>query len=463
MRRLMNDCREIWREVEHACREAKRMSSAPDTESAVKLVALYLLTTPESSVIGVWHCPIDQIAIKTGLTREKVVVALGCLCEADFLKFDLADKTVFVKKMLRYQLGNKKISNSMLQNVQIMYHKIGSPLIKESFFKAYGEQYGLQAPEPLRERLQMSRRLKIDRGFLWSDKTINGAVEIAKSLDALDCVDHIRCLALYFLTAQESNAIGIWHCPPEAVAQETGISKKVVEFAIACLGEAGFLTYNLISRHVFVHKAAYLQFGESVVKGSNEHAEIESLISAVQCAASQQKFLDLYGDSYHLRKDVADECSGGLSFGCEHLVSVPVEAVTHMLRLYFMDASKPNMIGVWRCPKNDIAKATKLGLEHVDLGIGNLERDGFLLYDEGSMTVFVFDALTSNIGKKINPKDNRVKGVQNLYEKIHSREIKNAFYRKCGASHGLQKPKEAGSSPSCINYEIIKSVRFENV
>jgi hypothetical protein len=69
------------------------------------IVAMYLMTSPHSNMIGVYHCPIAYISIDTGLTIEGAAEGLQRAIEADFCTFEADTEYVFVHSFAEYQIG----------------------------------------------------------------------------------------------------------------------------------------------------------------------------------------------------------------------------------------------------------------------------------------------------------------------------------------------------------------------
>lgn len=61
-----------------------------------QLVALYLLTCPNSNWIGLYYMPLPTLCHETGLKPEGAWKALRSLSEAQFAYFDDASEHVFV-------------------------------------------------------------------------------------------------------------------------------------------------------------------------------------------------------------------------------------------------------------------------------------------------------------------------------------------------------------------------------
>ena len=80
-------------------------------DAQAQIVAMYLVTSPHSNMIGVFHCPVLYIAHETGLTIEGASKGLQRLIEGEYCTYDEASDTVFVHEMAKYQIGESLIPN----------------------------------------------------------------------------------------------------------------------------------------------------------------------------------------------------------------------------------------------------------------------------------------------------------------------------------------------------------------
>lgn len=70
-----------------------------------QIVALYLMTSPHSNMMGLYHLPITYIHADTGIPLEGAYKALQSLSEADFCTYDEASEMVWVHEMAIYQIA----------------------------------------------------------------------------------------------------------------------------------------------------------------------------------------------------------------------------------------------------------------------------------------------------------------------------------------------------------------------
>lgn len=71
----------------------------------VQVVALYLLTSPHASAIGLYQLPLSYLVADTGLTSEGASKALRSLSDVGFAYHDDDSESVWVPEMARFQIG----------------------------------------------------------------------------------------------------------------------------------------------------------------------------------------------------------------------------------------------------------------------------------------------------------------------------------------------------------------------
>jgi len=113
-----------------------------------QVVALYLMTSPHATMIGVYSLPMLYLIHETGLTEEGASKGLARCIEAGFCVYDAEAETVFVVNMAAHQIGDVlKPGDKRGGPVRSQYRAISSPAIKASFFDRYGVAFGLESVE----------------------------------------------------------------------------------------------------------------------------------------------------------------------------------------------------------------------------------------------------------------------------------------------------------------------------
>jgi hypothetical protein len=75
--------------------------------SEALVVALYLMTSPHSNMLGLYYQPILYLAEETGLSPEGASKGLDACVEEGFCLYDRATKMVWVIEMASYQIGSE--------------------------------------------------------------------------------------------------------------------------------------------------------------------------------------------------------------------------------------------------------------------------------------------------------------------------------------------------------------------
>ena len=98
-----------------------------------------------------------------------------------------------------------------------------------------------------------------------------------------------------------------------------------------------------------------------------------------------------------------------------------------IVALYLMTSPHANMIGVFYCPLDYIAKETGLSIEGASKGLASLIEGEFCRVDGVSEEVFVLRMAAFQIGEQLQPKDKRCIGVARELEKVSSAELQKGF------------------------------------
>lgn len=115
-----------------------------------------------------------------------------------------------------------------------------------------------------------------------------------------------------------------------------------------------------------------------------------------------------------------------------------------LVALYLMTSPHANMIGVFYCPLDYIAKETGLSIEEASKGLASLIEGEFCRVDGVSEEIFVLRMAAFQIGEQLSPKDKRCIGVARELEKVASAELRQGFRAIYSVAFNL--PKEAAKS-----------------
>ena len=103
------------------------------------------------------------------------------------------------------------------------------------------------------------------------------------------------------------------------------------------------------------------------------------------------------------------------------------DLAAQVVALYLMTSPHANMIGVFYCPIDYIAKETGIPLEGASKALQSLIEAGFCRFDESTEEVFVIRMVAYQVGERLEAKDNRCKGIAKELEKVGSDQLRRAF------------------------------------
>lgn len=113
-------------------------------DPAAQVLALYLMTSPHSNMLGVYYCPVMYMAHETGLGMEGASKALARLIEVGFCQFDEASETVFVVRMAAHQVGDSlKPDDKRVIGIRREVDRMPDSPLKTAFLSTYGTAFCL--------------------------------------------------------------------------------------------------------------------------------------------------------------------------------------------------------------------------------------------------------------------------------------------------------------------------------
>jgi hypothetical protein len=119
-------------------------------EPLTSLIALYLITSPGSNMIGLYYLPIGTIAHDIGCGFEGASKGLQRLSQLDFSSYDDETEFIFVHEMAKYQIGESiKPDDRKHKWVIDEWLKCCNYSLLCKFFDRYGEPFRIP-----RERLE---------------------------------------------------------------------------------------------------------------------------------------------------------------------------------------------------------------------------------------------------------------------------------------------------------------------
>lgn len=112
-----------------------------------QVVALYLMTCPSSTMIGVFSLPVLYIAHETGMGLEGASKGLARCIEVGFCTYDDETEIVFVHEMAAHQVGDVLLPKDLRRvGIAKQYGQMAEGRIKTGFHARYGIAYGLEKP-----------------------------------------------------------------------------------------------------------------------------------------------------------------------------------------------------------------------------------------------------------------------------------------------------------------------------
>jgi hypothetical protein len=112
--------------------------------SEALVVAVYLMTSPHSNMLGLYYQPVLYMAEETGLSPEGASKGLEACIEEGFCRYDHATKMVWVIEMASYQIGSTlDAKDKRCIGIQKDYMALPNCPFLPAFFDHYVEAYHL--------------------------------------------------------------------------------------------------------------------------------------------------------------------------------------------------------------------------------------------------------------------------------------------------------------------------------
>jgi hypothetical protein len=107
-------------------------------------------------------------------------------------------------------------------------------------------------------------------------------------------------LALYLITNQHANMLGLYYLPLAYIADDTGLTLEGASKGLISLSEVGFCHYDTPSKYVFVVEMAKFQIGDSLDPKDNRVKGVNSTYMSLPSNPFLPVFFDIYSERYHL-------------------------------------------------------------------------------------------------------------------------------------------------------------------
>lgn len=109
-----------------------------------------------------------------------------------------------------------------------------------------------------------------------------------------------QLVALYLVTCNHGNMIGVFHLPILYLAHETGLDIEGASKALARLIKGQFCTYDNDTELVWVHEAARFQIGDRLMPGDKQVKGIQKQYDALPDGLIKSGFFSRYKESFHM-------------------------------------------------------------------------------------------------------------------------------------------------------------------
>lgn len=146
-------------------------------DSGAQIVALYLMTSPHATMIGVFHCPVMYIAHETGLSVEGASKGLQRVIEEGFCTFDHDRELVWVHEMARFQIGAElKPKDNQVPAIRRAFLQIPECQIRRGFHARYQAAFHLPEIDDIPTEIEGASK-GVGRAFKAPSKPGTGAGE----------------------------------------------------------------------------------------------------------------------------------------------------------------------------------------------------------------------------------------------------------------------------------------------
>ena len=109
-----------------------------------KFIALYLMTSPHSNMLGIYYLPINYIAHDTCISFEEASKGLAELCELGFCSFDGSCEYIWVHNMALYQVAEQlKANDKRVIAINKSFAELPELIFIGNFFNKYKDLFHL--------------------------------------------------------------------------------------------------------------------------------------------------------------------------------------------------------------------------------------------------------------------------------------------------------------------------------
>lgn len=116
-----------------------------------------------------------------------------------------------------------------------------------------------------------------------------------------------QIVAMYLMTNNYKNALGIYYIPKVLIAYETACSEEGASKGLQRCSEGGFCAYDDVSEVVWIYEMAHHQLGDTLKPGDNRVKWINNAYASLPKNPFLLPFYEKYGERYHIEKPRGSE------------------------------------------------------------------------------------------------------------------------------------------------------------
>lgn len=135
-----------------------------------------------------------------------------------------------------------------------------------------------------------------------------------------------QVLAFYLMTSPHANSLGVYRCPLQHMAYETGCPIEGTTKGLRRLSEVGFCTFDDVTETVWVHEMARYQIGDSLKPKDKRQIHIQRIFAAIENPLILKRFFEKYGTAYQLSMPARPPQTGSPNEGASKIHQSPIEA-----------------------------------------------------------------------------------------------------------------------------------------
>ncbi len=110
-----------------------------------QVIAMYLMTCPNSTMTGLYYIPICTLSHETGVPIEGAWKGLRSLEEIDFCTYEAQNEVVFVHKLARFQVGKElRPSDNKVKGIAAVLEPYLESELFHNFWELYADAYSLR-------------------------------------------------------------------------------------------------------------------------------------------------------------------------------------------------------------------------------------------------------------------------------------------------------------------------------